>query len=75
MAGQPSGHRLTNGALVDIHGSERLARSFAIGVGTGGIGVGLRWRSPVGPLRVDIAHGLNSPDSPIQITLNLGAEL
>jgi translocation and assembly module TamA len=40
-----------------------------------GIGVGLRWRSPVGPLRVDFARGLNSPDSPFQITLNLGAEL
>jgi translocation and assembly module TamA len=40
-----------------------------------GVGIGLRWRSPVGPLRVDIAHGLNSPDTPFQIYLNIGAEL
>jgi translocation and assembly module TamA len=40
-----------------------------------GVGVGLRWRSPVGPLRIDIARGLDDPDSPFQITLNLGAEL
>jgi translocation and assembly module TamA len=40
-----------------------------------GVGVGLRWRSPVGPLRVDIARGLDQPDSPFQITLNIGANL
>jgi translocation and assembly module TamA len=40
-----------------------------------GIGVGLRWRSPVGPLRIDVAHGLDEPDSPFQITLNFGADL
>jgi translocation and assembly module TamA len=40
-----------------------------------GVGVGLRWRSPVGPVRIDVAHGLNSPDSPFQIYLGLGAEL
>ncbi len=40
-----------------------------------GVGVGLRWRSPVGPLRVDLAHGLDDPDSPFQITLNFGADL
>ncbi|MEO8160594.1 MAG: autotransporter assembly complex family protein [Arenimonas sp.] len=40
-----------------------------------GVGVGLRWRSPVGPLRVDLARGLDHPDSPFQITLNFGADL
>ena len=40
-----------------------------------GIGVGLRWKSPVGPLRIDIARGLNDPDSPFQIYLNIGADL
>jgi translocation and assembly module TamA len=40
-----------------------------------GVGVGLRWRSPLGPLRLDIAHGLDHPDSPLQVTLNFGAEL
>lgn len=40
-----------------------------------GVGVGLRWRSPVGPLRVDIARGLNHPDSPFQLYLNIGSDL
>jgi translocation and assembly module TamA len=29
----------------------------------------------VGPLRLDIAHGLDDPDSPFQIYLNIGADL
>lgn len=40
-----------------------------------GVGVGVRWRSPVGPLRVDIARGLNDPDSGFQLYLNIGADL
>ncbi len=38
-----------------------------------GVGVGARWRSPVGPVRVDIARGLNNPDSDYEIYLNIGA--
>ena len=40
-----------------------------------GVGVGLRWRSPVGPVRIDIARGLNAPDSPFTLHLNIGADL
>ncbi len=40
-----------------------------------GVGIGLRWRSPVGPVRIDIAHGLNAPDSPLTLHLNIGADL
>ncbi len=40
-----------------------------------GVGIGLRWRSPVGPVRIDIARGLNAPDSPITLHLNIGADL
>ena len=40
-----------------------------------GIGIGLRWRSPVGPVRIDLAHGLNDPDSPVTLHLNIGADL
>ena len=40
-----------------------------------GVGIGLRWRSPVGPVRIDIARGLNSPDSPFTLHLNIGADL
>ena len=40
-----------------------------------GVGVGLRWKSPVGPLRLDVARGLNDPDSSFQLYLNIGADL
>ncbi len=40
-----------------------------------GVGVGLRWKSPVGPLRLDVARGLNDPDSAFQLYLNIGADL
>lgn len=40
-----------------------------------GVGIGLRWKSPVGPVRVDIARGLNDPDSSFQVYLNIGADL
>jgi len=40
-----------------------------------GVGFGLRWKSPVGPVRIDIAHGLDQPDSPITLHLNIGADL
>ncbi|HBK47693.1 MAG TPA: hypothetical protein DDZ67_14930 [Xanthomonadaceae bacterium] len=40
-----------------------------------GVGFGLRWRSPVGPVRVDIAHGLDDPDSQFQLYINIGANL
>jgi translocation and assembly module TamA len=40
-----------------------------------GVGIGARWRSPVGPVRVDIARGLDDPDSSFQLYLSLGAEL
>jgi translocation and assembly module TamA len=40
-----------------------------------GVGFGVRWRSPVGPVRLDIAHGLYDPDSQYEIYLNIGADL
>ncbi len=40
-----------------------------------GVGLGVRWKSPVGPVRIDIAHGLNQPDSQFQLYLNIGADL
>ncbi|MDO5504897.1 MAG: autotransporter assembly complex family protein [Pseudoxanthomonas suwonensis] len=39
-----------------------------------GVGLGARWRSPVGPVRLDIGRGLDNPDSSFTIHLNLGAE-
>lgn len=40
-----------------------------------GVGLGLRWRSPVGPVRIDVARGLNDPDSTVTLHLNIGADL
>lgn len=40
-----------------------------------GVGAGVRWRSPVGPVRIDIARGLDHPDSKFQIYLSIGAQL
>ena len=40
-----------------------------------GVGIGVRWKSPVGPVRVDIAHGLKDPDSPVTLHLNIGTDL
>lgn len=40
-----------------------------------GVGIGVRWRSPVGPVRVDIARGLMHPDSDYELYLNIGADL
>ncbi len=39
-----------------------------------GVGIGARWRSPVGPLKLDIARGLDNPDSPFTVGLSIGAE-
>src|SRR5690606_14459727 len=39
-----------------------------------GVGAGVRWKSPVGPLRLDIARGLDDPDSPFTVGLSIGME-
>lgn len=38
-------------------------------------GVGVRWQSPVGPVRLDIAHGFDNPDQKFMIHFGLGPEL
>lgn len=40
-----------------------------------GVGFGVRYKSPIGPVRVDIAHGLDDPDSVVQLYLSIGANL
>ena len=41
-----------------------------------GAGLGLRWRSPVGPVRVDVAQGFGSDaDASVQVHLNIGPDL
>jgi len=40
-----------------------------------GVGLGLRWRSPVGPLRVDLAHPLDDDDTIVKLHLRIGPDL
>ncbi len=40
-----------------------------------GVGVGLRWYSPVGPIRVDFAHPLDNPDESFRLHISLGPDL
>ncbi len=40
-----------------------------------GIGLGLRWYSPIGPIRIDIAHPLDNPDEDFRIHIGLGPDL
>lgn len=39
-----------------------------------GVGIGVRYRSPVGPIKFDIARGLKNPNSPFTIGLSIGAD-
>jgi translocation and assembly module TamA len=40
-----------------------------------GVGFGIRWRSPVGPVRLDIAHPLKDSDELFRIHFSMGPEL
>ena len=40
-----------------------------------GAGIGLIWRSPVGPLRIYLAHPLNKSDRNVRLHVQLGADL
>lgn len=40
-----------------------------------GAGLGLRWQSPVGPLRIYLAHPLNKSDRTVRLHVRLGADL
>ena len=39
------------------------------------VGVGVRWRSPVGPVRLDLAHPLDKGADPFRIHFSLGPDL
>ncbi len=40
-----------------------------------GAGLGLRWQSPVGPVRFDIATAVSQPDHPWRLHINIGPDL
>ena len=39
------------------------------------VGLGIRWVSPIGPLRVDVARSLSDPDEGFRIHFSMGPEL
>lgn len=39
------------------------------------VGVGVRWRSPIGPIRLDVASGISEPDKPIRLHFFIGSQL
>jgi len=40
-----------------------------------GVGFGVRWYSPIGPIKVDLASGLTEPGDPIRLHFTVGPEL
>ncbi len=40
-----------------------------------GAGVGVRWKSPIGMVRADVAFALDLPTKPIRLHLNIGPDL
>jgi len=40
-----------------------------------GIGAGIRWLSPVGPLRIDLGVGISEEDNPYRLHLAIGPQL
>ncbi len=40
-----------------------------------GVGVGIRWYSPVGPLRIDLAKGISEPNSDLRLHIVFGPSL
>lgn len=63
------------GAAV-FYDTGNASQSFG-GLGTlaRGAGFGLRWRSPIGPIRADVAWALSEPGTPIRFHLNIGPDL
>jgi translocation and assembly module TamA len=40
-----------------------------------GVGLGVRWYSPLGPVRLDFAHPLDDPDKSLRVHISLGPDL
>ncbi|MFW1958315.1 BamA/TamA family outer membrane protein, partial [Acinetobacter guillouiae] len=38
-------------------------------------GVGIRWKSPIGPIRLDVASGISDDNHPIRLHFFIGPQL
>lgn len=60
-------------AAVFVDAGDAFTHKFNIKIGAG---VGVRWRSPVGPISIDVAHGFDEPNSKkVRFHINVGTEL
>lgn len=60
------------GAAVFVDAGDAFDEAFDAQVG---IGAGLRWRSPIGPVRVDLAHGLGEDGDTLRLHVRIGPDL
>ncbi|HVT59379.1 MAG TPA: autotransporter assembly complex family protein [Thermoanaerobaculia bacterium] len=60
--------------VATFYDAGNAALSFGSGLRSG-TGVGLRWLSPIGMVRVDVAWAVSRPGSPIRLHLYLGPDL
>ena len=86
-AGQVEGgrHLLVGSLELDRRFSERWGAAAFVDVGNAldgfgdplrtGVGVGIRLYTPIGPVRLDLARGLDNPDADFRIHLSLGPDL
>lgn len=66
------GKRWGMAAFVDAGDAFNAFDAIAPAVGAG---LGLRWRSPVGPVRLDLAHGFDNREQAWRIHLRIGPDL
>jgi translocation and assembly module TamA len=60
------------GAAVFVDAGNAYGSAFEPAVG---VGLGLRWRSPVGPVQLDLARGLDEPEQALRLHVRLGPPL
>jgi translocation and assembly module TamA len=58
--------------FVDVGNAFSQARDANLGTG---VGVGIRWISPVGPIRADLASAVSEPGAPLRLHLTIGSPL
>jgi translocation and assembly module TamA len=86
-AGEPIGARRLATASIEYERSFRPDWSWAVFADGGnvfeggdvdpalGAGLGLRWSSPIGPIRIDLAHGFDNDDDVVQLHFSAGPDL
>ncbi len=57
-------------AFVDVGDSWTTQPSWKVGAG-----LGVRWQSPVGPVRIDLAHGFENTNNDVVLNFSIGPEL